>query len=236
VNTQEQQQAEMEALMPDVISDWNETDIERPRDVYRETGKEFIFRGAITKALATIARNKREPAKSTNNMQLDLTLRAVDASGRLAGPEARYWVTVPLPNPKVPGHKPFVDGKIRDLQFMKGREFIRAVMGADALPEFPKEREGQKGVYFDPATGETLTIEQRKALVRKIDEKTVSLLVGWYNELRKTGSSELVNAVLYFGTKKQKAQPGKEGPVFTNVQYVRHDDGWRTVLTENFTE
>jgi hypothetical protein len=49
--------------------------------------------------------------------------------------------------------------------------------------------------------------------------------------LRKDPSScKLLKATLYFGTKKKKNKP------YTNIQYVRYDDGGRSVITEKFVE
>ena len=221
----------LESVLPDEIPmDLNEVEISRPRDSYRETGKDKIFQGVIAKAFAGVSLNKKEPERSSNNLQLELTIRALNASGVVAGPESRFWVTLPVANPKVAGHKPYASGKEYDELHQKGREFIRAVMGADALPAFPEEKAGQKGVYVDPATGQELDIQSRKALVEGIHARTRAILTGWYNELRKAGSCELVKATLFFGVKRKK------GKAFTSIQYVRYDDGGREVITDSFTE
>lgn len=209
--------------IPDTIS-YNETDLDRPREEYRETGTTMIFKGVIAKAEKTVSVNKKNPSKSSYNFQLALVLRAVDSSDTVKGPELRYWVDIPVANPTKTGHKPFSSAKQRDMQFLRARELIRALEGSEALPQFPQKRDGQPGVYFDPATGENLTKMQHAALVKTIDGKTVAKLVEWYNN-----PSTLQGGVLYFGTKK------KEGSPYVNVHYVRNDAGAREVMTENFT-
>ncbi len=126
---------ENQKQIPDSF-DFNDTDLDRPKQQQYVDG---FYKGAIVKA-------KRHVAKS-DNMNLKLSLRAVNAEGKLKGPSTDYYVTIPVPNPLVPGHAPYSDSDGRDIQFTKAREFIRAVKGSEALPAFPKKREGS-GTYL----------------------------------------------------------------------------------------
>ena len=48
----------LESVLPDEIPmDLNEVEISRPRDSYRETGKDKIFQGVIAKAFAGVSLN-----------------------------------------------------------------------------------------------------------------------------------------------------------------------------------
>lgn len=217
---------ELAPYIPDEIpTDWNETD-QRPRDVYRETGDGQIFKGVITKVLASVARNKKTPNLSTNNLQLDLCIRAVDAAGKVSGPEARFWVEIPAPNPAVGGHKPYQDSKQYDMIYDKARSFVRALEGNEALPAFPKAKEGAVGVYVDPSTGEELDLVAKRKLADGINEMAKRKLVDWYNQVRK-GQSIILGAEVFFGVKKKKSG-------YNNINYVRNDDGGKEVITENF--
>ena len=203
--------------------DYNESDLERPRDQLRVTEKAEIFKGVVTKLSRSIGRNKKSPEKSNNNLQLEVRLAALDEAGNKFG-SITNWVTIPVPNPKVSGHKPYATGKERDMQFLRAREFIRSVMGDDALPPFPKKKED--GTYFLPDTGDAVTQQGYQARVKEIDDKTISVLQKWWKECP---NAEAANAVLYFATKQ------KDGSPYVNVAFTRHDDGGKTVVTEGFT-
>lgn len=220
----------LEAVLPDEIPyELNEVDLERPKNTYRPTGKSELFQGVITKAFASVARNKESPEKSSNNMQLELTIRALGAGDAIAGPEIRAWVTLPISNPKVAGHKPYASGDEFDDLHKKAREFIRCILGPDALPNFAKKKEGVAGVYIDPATGVEVTEDERKALEKAVHTKTRTVLSEWYNELRKTGTCPLLKSTLYFSV--YKPAKGK----YNKLGYFRYDAEGREVITENFT-
>lgn len=202
--------------------DYQETDLDRLPSGYRETLKDEIFKGAVTKVERSVGTNRKDPAKATNNLQLTVFMKALNPDGVTAGPETRMWVDIPVANPTVAGHKPFHDSEGRKMLFDKARGFIRAVDG-DVLPAFPKKREGTSQ-YFDPATGENLNAAGQAALVKSIDRMTIEKLQTWYKN-----PAVLTGATLYFATKK------RQNSAYVNVSYVRHDDGGKTVVTENFS-
>jgi hypothetical protein len=196
--------------------DFNESDITSQRNAptpqYVNGG---FFKGVITKA-------ERAVANKSSDLMLQLTLQALDSADAVKGPQIRHFVTIPVANPSVAGHKPSQDKKQLDMQYKRAREVIRAVEGDEALPQYPKKRDGQEGVYFDPATGADLTLQERRARADEIDVMTIRKLQQWFRD-----PSILDRTVLYFGTKK--------GEKWTNVSYVRNNADGHEVLTENFT-
>jgi hypothetical protein len=214
---------EVSSNIPDDLS-YNETDLYAARERIKATNKQQIYKGVVTKAAATVADSSKTAANNSYNLQLDLSYKILDGNDQPVGPAVRQWITVPIPNTRRAGHKPFADADQRNKQFAAAREFIRAVEGDNALPQFAKKREDQTGVYFDPATGENVTRAEQTALANRIDKMTVDKLLAWYK-----APQELVAASLFFTT-----YVNKKG--YTNVGFVRSDAGGREVVTAEFME
>ena len=217
--------AEQAARIPEEIpTEWNETDVATPRDFLRETGKELIFEGVITHAFAGADVKDFGDRKATNNLQLALTLRAVDGAGELAGPAGYLYITLPTPNPAVPGHKPYASKEEYRKLYDRTREFLRAV-GAE-LPTAPVKVE--EGVYKDPGTGVILDQRARQIMFDAVDAAARQQLAVWYNELKRTQTCALINSKLYFST--YLPQKGKR----TKVGWLRNEAGTKEIIRDGF--
>jgi hypothetical protein len=205
--------------------DYNETDLETGRGApsrLRVTSKDEIFRGKITKVARSVA-------KKSGNLQLELKVRAL-AGDQEKGPPVTQWVTIPVPNPNIPGHRPYDDTdegrEQKKKDFSRARSLIRAVKGEDGgLPPFARwDKEKKKS--FDPESGEELTPKQAAEFEKKVNDATVRQLQTWFKTAGE--GCEILNAQVYFGTRE-----GNNG--YTNLQYMQHDDGGKSVITEGFT-
>ena len=163
--------------------------------------------------------------RATNNLQLSLTMRAIDAAGEISGPPAYLYVTLPTPNPLVTGHKPYATKEEYRKLYDTAREFLRAV-GAP-LPTAPTKVE--KGVYKDPETGVIMDQEAKRAAFDAVDTAVRQVLATWYNELKRDKTCALVDSKLFFST--YMPAKGKR----TKVGYVRHSADGREVIRDGFT-
>lgn len=227
VNNGEHEVSTEDLSVPPEDFTWNESDVDQASGSYRATNKDEVFAGMIVKAVRSVAHNKKDPQKSSDNLQLDLTIRARDAANNPVGPQARYWVTIPVTNVKKPGHRPYDDDEAKYKMFDRARSFLRAVEGSEALPPFPKavKEEGGTTKYIDPATGNTLTAMEKKQVIKSINSLTLEKLQKYYRD-----PDSLKNIGVYFGTYK------KDGQQYSKISFLTNDAGARTIITEGFTD
>lgn len=202
--------------------DYNERDLERPREQLADSGPDTIYRGTITKMTRAIGGNKNNPEKASKNLQLLVSYRVLDDNDKPVGPVVFDRCDIPVSNPNVPGHRPYISGKQMDFQFKRARDLVRAVLGDDALPTAPRKRDD--GSYFDPDTSEALSPAEVRERFNAINKATIRYLQKWWAEAKDDGTPEPVGAQVFFAMK-----TNDKG--YSNVHFVRHDDGGKTVVT-----
>lgn len=216
---------EQAALTPDEIPvDWNASEVAQPRDVLKETGQDKFFEGVISQVFAGADVRDIGAHKATNNLQLSMMLRCVDGAGKLAGPPAYLYVTLPTPNPAAAGHKPYASKEEYQKLYRRAREFIRAIGGE--LPASPVKAD--KGVYKDPETGAILDEKTKRTMFEAVDDAARRTLATWYNQIKKQEPCALKEAKLFFNTYRPT------NSTKTKVGWLRYDSDGVEIIREDF--
>lgn len=175
----------------------------------RATEKNELYQGTIVDAAKSVS-------NFNHNLQIALTIETV------GGVRLSKWITVPVSNPEVAGHRPYADEDARARLQQDCREFVATILGQDSLPVVPRKIKDTK-TYVD-ANGTELSKGEVSTAFREANDAINTQIVAWFKS-----PSELVGSSLFFGTYMSK--PNDKGNSYARVAYTRAEAGDREVLT-----